>query len=241
MRFCTAALGVACVLVVAGQAFAGSVTVVSDPGTLQNTAALTGFATKGDMMVGMKVTAFFSDSSSEYAIWAADGPGNGKATGGTGWWLAEVGDTFGGRWTLQNPNFLGMTRLLIDAGVGDTVFDRTSPSPGTAGSGSGWDFAVVSGTGDDRLDILATYRDAVGVAGNAPVGDLFRRLDIEFIGGTGYRSSVSSYMDLVFIADTDNLKFAGDITPVVPEPLTMLSSFLAVGALGGYIRRRRLA
>jgi hypothetical protein len=34
----------------------------------------------------------------------------------------------------------------------------------------------------------------------------------------------------------DNLSYAG--SPVVPEPLTMGSLFLSVGALGGYIRRR---
>src|SRR5262249_17935497 len=158
------------------------ITVTSDPGTTNTTGGITGFQTFGDMMVGMSVTAFFTNGSSEVATWMATGPGAGRAQG-TGWSLSESGDTFSPAlgsdpWNLRNaiPGDIGITRLVLDGGPGMTIFDRTNPSPGTPGSGSGLDF-----TSDhfDALDITATYRNQVAVTPNAPVGDIYRVLDVQ--------------------------------------------------------------
>lgn len=220
---------------------AGSLTVTSNNGTTNVTTALTGFQTYGDMMDGMSVTAYFAGGGSETRSWTDTGSGAGGVTG-TGWTLAESGDTYGGYWTLTATS--AIASIFIDAGTGDTVFDRTfSPYPGTSGSANGWDFSIV---GVNNWDITATYRDVVALQGSDPVGDLFRTLTISFGSGSfgpgadTLAVGAASAM-LTFVADTDNLSISGDIRPEpVPEPTTMLlfgSGLVGLAAVG---RRKRI-
>jgi hypothetical protein len=206
-------------------------TVILTPGTTNQTTGLTGFATDGSMMNGMVITAYFSGGSSETAYWATTGLQAGGASG-TGWSLSESGDTYGGAWTLDTGNQI-MTRLFVDAGPGDTVFDTTfNGEYGTNGSARGLNFHRTSI--NSGLNVTATYQDYVALAGDAPVGDLFRYLDLSFqiVGATGF-SGVMTYE-----ADTDNLQFAGDIHPV-PEPATMLLLGTGIVGLIGFKRIRK--
>jgi hypothetical protein len=215
-------------LVGVGTAGADLVTFV--PGTTNTTTALTGFSTWGDMMAGMRVTAYFANGTTQLGIWGTTGAGAGAAVG-AGFTLGEVGDTFDGQgsWTLTNNSGIGIQRLLIDAGPGDTVFDTQALGDiqGTFGSERGWDFLRTDG----RLDLVvnAYYRDSVALTGNAPVGDLFRSLDLQF--------GSAMFGTMTFQADTDNILYAGDITPV-SDPASLL--LLGTGLVGLVTARRRM-
>lgn len=209
------------------------VTVVTVAGTTNTTTALSGFGTTGDLMVGMSVTAFFDDMTSETAIWSDLGFPAGGASG-TGWSLYVGDDTFFSEWELTNASGLVINKITIDAGLGDTVFDLTfGGMPGTDGSALGLDFDVTSGLG--LLSILATYRDIVAVGIDPAVGDIYRNLDIEFTSAGGFASGST----LTFLADTDNILFAGDLTPTaVPEPTAYLA-WLVIGAAVAVAERHR--
>jgi len=213
-----------------GVAGATSVTINKVNGTVMSTTGLTGFATNGAQMAGMSIQVNFSNSTSETGIWATTGAVSGAASG-TGWSVAESGDTFLSTWTLRNTSGLGIDSVVFNGGIGDTLFDTTFGGLfGTAGSARGLDFAVVSGlTG---LDIAATYSEAVAIGAAAPVGDIFNTLTVDFSTlGVAFGTGRS----LVFRQDTDNLKFAGDLN-VVPLPT---AAMLGVFGLSVIARRRR--
>jgi hypothetical protein len=201
-------------------------------GVTNQTEELTGFATTGDMMAGMDVTAYFSDGSSEAVVWQSLGFPAGEAQG-TGWSLFEIGDTFTNSWRLRNDTGKTLRRMFIDAGAGDTVFDTDfGGAVGTAGSSTGRTFMPTTSHID--LDITANYIDRVALTGDAPIGDLFRYLEIDF-NATGFASG----REFRYITDTDNIEHAGDIDPI-PEPGTF--GILLAGLLGiGWSMRRRRA
>jgi hypothetical protein len=215
-----------------GTASAASLSVTHVTGTVNTTTALTGYATNGAMMDNMAVTAFFADGSSETLAWADWNSTSGGVVG-HGWSLGETGDTFGSNWALKSET-ASIRRILLDAGVGDSVFDTTfiGDVNGTAGSYRGRNFTLTS---TNNWDIVATYRDAVALGAALPVGDLFRRLSIDFSNGRDFGAGQS----LTFIADTDNLRFAGDIHAAVPEPETYAMLLAGLGLLGFTARRRK--
>jgi hypothetical protein len=110
--------------------------------------------------------------------------------------------------------------VMLDGTAAGILFDRAVPSPGTPGTGTGDDaialFSSLSG-------IAATYSDPVGVAGAAPVGDLYSRLRFDF-GTVG--------TDLPF-------SFKQAVVLATPEPATSVVTFLGVGMLATCLRRRK--
>jgi hypothetical protein len=218
-------------LALTGQRAHAEVVVAQDPGALSTTTGLTGFMTFGSNMVGMSVTAFFDDGTSEAVSWMGTTPVAGGAFG-TGWSLTESGDTFSSPWTLTNTRGTALRRLLLDGAPGMTAFDRSFGGAfGTPDSFLGLDYSVTAGLLPTDM-IVATYRDLIAVTPAPAVGDIFRMLDVLWSSPAGFASGRT----LNFLADTDNA--TTEIVGAVPEPTGFALFALGVVSLIGYGWRR---
>jgi hypothetical protein len=162
---------------------------------------LTGFATEGDMMQGMRVTASFLNGTSESLLWTATGDNSGGVLG-TGWSLTQAGNTYGSPWTFSNTG-LGISSLAIDAVPGNTVFDTYPFLDGplqTDGSAEGWSFQVTGGPGPNSF----AYADPIDISR----GDLFGTLSLYWT--TGFAGTMQ------FIADTDSGSGSDPVQPADP-------------------------
>jgi hypothetical protein len=205
--------------------------------------AVSDFATTGAEMAGMEVTALFSNADPETVTWQATGLDSGGAFGlNQDWSLTQSGDTFAAPWTLLYEGsedkglLIGFDIDGMAAGTGEigVMFDRTFGFQfGTQGSFHGWDYETLT---DVPFDTLITFRSAIALPGESPVGDLFRYLEVrfadrppdEFSGfGIGGLDGVD-VRSVSFRQDTDN--------NVIPEPAT--ATLLLLGAGVVYARRR---
>lgn len=150
--------------------------------------------------------------------------------------ISQTGDTFSNNWILQNSStFLAIQSLTLNGVPGNTIFDTTfGGAEGTPTSASG---ASASGTTSDTSSGVGTYTNRGAISPNAPVGDLFTVLTINFSGplsGLGPGASAS------FLADTDSIGlFGGDPgSGTTPEPST-LSMLVLAGVV--FYGARRLA
>lgn len=248
-RFTGIGAALATALGIAVQVRAGPVIIDTFAAPEQTIPSITTHQTFGDMMGGMEVTATFSAAAFETVVWVDGGGGAGAAVGPDGdWKLSVAGDTYLSPWTLSynpgpNSNKGFLTGVYLDgfeAGVTDfgVMFDRSRDDHGnligvgTPGSALGRDFTDLG----SPLTIFVTYRGAVGVGPNDPVGDLYRHMDVRFLGPTGGAGGLDgrSISELVFRQDTDNPK-------IVPEPTQLtLAGAAALGLLAFTLTRRRL-
>lgn len=230
------------ILVVAGAlTFVESATaqaVQESFGTEYRTTALTGFDTRGVNMVGMRVTGYMATGAVTSTWGAIAGSGSnilyGVRNADFQVYLPANQGSSNAIWF--TTVFRGaMSRLEFNGAPGNTVFDRWfNFTAGTPGSANGSDIFIEP---RDIWNTTVTYRNAVGVGGNAPVGDLFETMDIT------YGTAVTGGFFPDFRADTDNSALNSPITPAVtatPEPasLALLATGLVAVAAG---RRRRRA
>lgn len=226
-----------CVLLTFAPVRAGTVTVNFLNGTPNAVTTILQHETAAGDMAGMTVTTYFSDLTWEQATWNHI-TGDVYGAVGTGWQLSvDDSDTYYAPWVLTSTSSAKtITRIDIDGGPGNTVFDvkaddnPLNPGSSTPGSAAGRTLEVYDET--SPLDITVTYSDTVQLGGNAPVGDVWRRMGLEFTNA-GYFAPGST---LKFAADTDNVSGL----KVVPTPAEWSLLVMSLGVLSGYgLMKRR--
>ncbi|WP_462267990.1 PEP-CTERM sorting domain-containing protein [Desulfobacter sp.] len=213
-----------------------------DTGPIWYTQNVYDVGTDGYEMAGMAVTVTDANGDTQTSNWigtvppkevpqeeGSDTPGSGEASG-DGWRLSVTeGSTYPNPnsskykpWVFTLSKGLSISSIFIDAGAGGTVFDVIPPNsgPSTPNSQSGSAFAFYSDSmGID--DTTATYSGMVALSGQAPIGDLYRFLSIDFKNPL---TSGETEMEIMFSTDTDTVS---SIT--TPEPSAMI--FFAMGML----------
>jgi hypothetical protein len=210
--------------------------LTSDSSSVQNALSVTDLLL-GSGMGGLQVTVTTVAGVSSTAIWApTTGLGGAASSSGLGGWsLSATGNTFAALWNFAFSGTAGPLRSIELSGIGANIaFDRSQPSPGTAGSAQGRDFTVDldnDGFADDP-DWVVTYSTAIGLLGAAPLGDIFGVLTIDF-GSDGF-----SGQSFAFLQDTDTFVPAGEPIPE-PGPLTLIATALTAAGLVRLQRNRK--
>jgi hypothetical protein len=199
-----------------------AVTYIYDPGVVHETDAFAAFNTTGAEMAGMGVNVQFSDGTSYQGSWQQMGAAFGGITG-AGIPIHLVAGSTGTNafsWLLFNPTLTQwISSISLDGQPGNTVFDVSFPFGqfagfnfvGTAGTSGGSEFQLSNLYGIYE-GLTVTFSDAVALAGADPVGDVFRRLTIDFAPDR----MLAPQALLEFKQDTDTLAFGSVLAPVAP-------------------------
>ena len=231
----------ASIMITAGLVSAATIASTTySPGTTWDVDNVATWATTGNKMDGIKVTAYFNGKDPETKTWADNmgAVGNGwsltmpvpNAYGFSGYedntWYADAW------WILSNTGTDAITALVIDGFLGNTVFDVRPEQYGsttTTGSVEGRS-ALAKSDVSTYLSVAVEYNNLVSLNGAVPVGDLYQTVTFNFLPNTGYLAAGDSFW---FALDTDNVN-------AVPEPATMLLFGIGAVGLGAFRKRKAL-
>ncbi|HEX2860463.1 MAG TPA: hypothetical protein VHN79_02440 [Lacunisphaera sp.] len=225
-----------------------AVTYVYNPGVVHETDAFADFNTTGAEMAGMGIHVRFSDGTSYDGTWQTMGATSGGLTGAGIPVHLVAGGTGSSAfsWLLFNPtSTLWISSVSLDGQPGNTVFDVGFPF----GQFAGFNFVGTAGTsGGSELQLgslygiyegmTVTFSDAVALAGADPVGDVFRRLTIDFAPDR----MLAPQALLEFRQDTDTIAFGSVLKPVEPTAVPeggATASMIGAGLVGLLAYRRR--
>jgi hypothetical protein len=225
-------------------------TVITESSTAYRTSGLSSARTFGSSMAGMGVTAHFANGATATATWGDLGEGLFGAQTSL-FRLTFPGDvntgTFDYDWRLTNASGAGLTRLVLSGAAARTVFDLNGDEELTPNSALGIPLQFRPDLDEDGIEVpsryavgsTVTYRNAVRVGTDAPLGDVFEQVDLVF--GTALAGGLTAE----FIMDSDSVGEGDSIGPLdpgpppattVPEPSTVA---LVAGGLAALAAGRR--
>ncbi|HWA28905.1 MAG TPA: hypothetical protein VG734_24855 [Lacunisphaera sp.] len=221
---------------------AHAISFIYDPGILHETSAFASFNTTGAEMAGMGVHVEYVDGSTHDATLQLLSAGNGRVNDSS--LFLQIGNTgtTAFAWLIGNSASVAMRSISFDGQPGNTVFDVSFPF----GEFAGFSFVGTPGTSTGRElelsslygiydGLTVTYSDAVALTGAAAVGDVFRRMTIDFSTGRMLASGGA----IEFRQDTDSLAFGSVLAPasVSEHGATLV---LLCGGLMALVMCRRL-
>jgi hypothetical protein len=239
----------------------GSVLTVSvNVGTPSTVNGVAAFMVSDQTMGPMQVTAYFSDNTSQTAVWD-NLTGQAVAPVDPRFRLAISGDTYFNIWFLTNHDSThALQTLVIDALAGNTAFDLQGPTfstvnttvtPGkideTEGTGDSekgstfhWENAMAFHENSADVDIDATYSNILNVVSESAVGDLWGQLTLSIAPNPqfGTIDGLISQGEIHFYADTDLIEPLRQVSNPVPEPASAMI-FAGLGLVAGWRGRRR--